>query len=328
MLRTLLILTIGLAGLTASAQSPYFIYLQAEPAQSFSLVYNEKTFRSSASGYIILPNLTDSVLQVAVRFADHKYPEQTFAINAQRSDQGYLLKHYGDKGWGLLDWRTLTVSYAQRPFVSKSNDIVISDQSDFATMLAKASGDSTLLDTASISKPVAITKAANDSKVTTTDKSKPVAESNPVVVETKPVVEAKPVLESKPVIEQVNPVVVETKPVVTEEKPAPFKQPAIIPVPSYCTSILSEAEFSECLSKVQVARSETSKVNVLREFIGSRCYTIDQVKALTLLLTTDEVRYDFLLEAWTHTAERARYLVLASVFSSPATVDRFKEMFQ
>ena len=302
MLRTLLILTIGLAGLTASAQSPYFIYLQAEPAQSFSLVYNEKTFRSSASGYIILPNLTDSVLQVAVRFADHKYPEQTFAINAQRSDQGYLLKHYGDKGWGLLDWRTLTVSYAQRPIVSKSNDIVISDQSDFATMLAKASGDSTLLDTASISKPVAITKAANDSKVTTTDKSKPVAESNPVVVE--------------------------TKPVVTEEKPAPSKQPAIIPFPSYCTSILSEAEFSECLSKVQVARSETSKVNVLREYIGSRCYTIDQVKALALLLTTDEVRYDFLLEAWTHTAERARYLVLASVFSSPATVDRFKEMFQ
>ena len=322
MLRTLLILTIGLAGLTASAQSPYFIYLQAEPAQSFSLVYNEKTFRSSASGYIILPNLTDSVLQVAVRFADHKYPEQTFAINAQRSDQGYLLKHYGDKGWGLLDWRTLTVSYAQRPIVSKSNDIVISDQSDFATMLAKASGDSTLLDTASISKPVAITKAANDSKVTTTDKSKPVAESSPAAVETKPVVEA------KPVIEQVKTVVVETKPVVTEEKPAPSKQPAIIPVPSYCTSILSEAEFSECLSKVQVARSETSKVNVLREYIGSRCYTIDQVKALALLLTTDEVRYDFLLEAWTHTAERARYLVLASVFSSPATVDRFKEMFQ
>jgi hypothetical protein len=322
MLRTLLILTIGLAGLTASAQSPYFIYLQAEPAQSFSLVYNEKTFRSSASGYIILPNLTDSVLQVAVRFADHKYPEQTFAINAQRSDQGYLLKHYGDKGWGLLDWRTLTVSYAQRPIVSKSNDIVISDQSDFATMLAKASGDSTLLDTASISKPVAITKAANDSKVTTTDKSKPVAESSPAAVETKPVVEA------KPVIEQVKTVVVETKPVVTEEKPAPSKQPATIPVPSYCTSILSDAEFSECLSKVQVARSETSKVNVLREYIGSRCYTIDQVKALALLLTTDEVRYDFLLEAWTHTAERARYLVLASVFSSPATVDRFKEMFQ
>jgi hypothetical protein len=322
MLRILLILTIGLAGLTASAQSPYFIYLQAEPAQSFSLVYNEKTFRSSASGYIILPNLTDSVLQVAVRFADHKYPEQTFAINAQRSDQGYLLKHYGDKGWGLLDWRTLTVSYAQRPIVSKSNDIVISDQSDFATMLAKASGDSTLLDTASISKPVAITKAANDSKVTTTDKSKPVAESSPAAVETKPVVEA------KPVIEQVKTVVVETKPVVTEEKPAPSKQPATIPVPSYCTSILSDAEFSECLSKVQVARSETSKVNVLREYIGSRCYTIDQVKALALLLTTDEVRYDFLLEAWTHTAERARYLVLASVFSSPATVDRFKEMFQ
>jgi hypothetical protein len=47
-----------------------------------------------------------------------------------------------------------------------------------------------------------------------------------------------------------------------------------------------------------------------------------------MLLATDEIKYDFLLEFWTQTAERERYLSLVSVFGSSGTADRFKEMFQ
>jgi hypothetical protein len=328
MQRSLLILVIWLGGLSAQAQSPYFIYLQAEPAQSFTVNYKEKSFPSSASGYVILPNLIDSVLQLVVRFSEQKNLDHSFTVNTQRSDQGYLLKDYGDKGWGLLDWRTLTVSYAERPAVAKSNRITVAGQSDFATLLAKASGDSTLLlddstpahiinnksvvaadqrvsgdaksDTTIVNKSAAIVKPADEVKPDTT-------------IATKPAALVKPADEVKPP---------------ANERPAPVSKPAVVPIPSYCKSILSDAEFNECLSKVQAARSETSKINVLREFMGGRCYTIDQVKALALLLTTDEVRYDFLLEAWTQTVERSRYLMLATVFSSPATADRFKEMFQ
>jgi len=308
-----------MAGLAAKAQSqsPYFIYMQAEPAQSFTVVYKEQAFRSSASGYVIVPNLTDSILQLAVRFSEQKYPDCSFGINTQRSDQGYLLKDYGEKGWGLLDWRTLAVSYAQRPAVIKGNAIAVDGQTDFATMLAKASGDSTLLldsstpDRITTSKPAA---AVSQSVAPVAALNENVARKPDTTITNKPLAEVKTTKEVKSVA-------METSSVMESKS-------AVISIPSYCKSILTEAEFSECLSKVQVARSETSKVNVLREFISGRCYTIDQVKALALLLTTDDVRYDFLLEAWTHTAERSRYLVLASVFSSPATVDRFKEMFQ
>lgn len=288
MKRSLLIVLLLIGGLLAQAQSTYFVYVQAEPAQPFLITYKNQTFRSSSSGYSIISNLTDSLLQFVLRFPNQNYPDQSFSVTTQRSDQGYLLKDYGDKGWGLLDWNTLVVSYADRPTASKNNRASAAGQSDFATLLARASGDSTLL----------------------LDSSTPARITN-----------------SKPAAAEVK-TIDEVKPVVKEEKPVQPKQVAPTPVPAYCKSILTEAEFNECLSKVQIARSETSKVNVLRDFSKGRCYTIEQVRAFARLLTTDEVRYDFLLEAWTLTVERTRYLELASVFENAATADRFKEMFQ
>ena len=271
--RFFLIATIFSISLYCRAQSSYFVYLQAEPPQSFTVTYKEQVFRSSASGYLILPNLTDSSLQLVVDFPGQKNISYPFLLSTQRNDQGYLLKNYGEKGWGLLDWRKLTVLYVDRPGPAKFEKGTSIAQDDFSKLLAKASGDSTLL----VEAPIA--NAGNKS-------SKPLADSS----------------------------------LALERKPAAL--------PSYCKSILTEAEFKEGLSHVQAAKSEISKVNVLKEFIASRCYTIDQVKAFALLLITDEVKYDFLLEAWAQTADRTNYLSLSTVFSNVVTADRFKEMFQ
>lgn len=267
-----------IAGLRLSAQSPFFIYVQSEPATPFSVSCKGQTLRSSQTGYLIVSNLTDTVLQLAVSFPDKKQPDQLFVVRTQGSDQGYLLKDYGDKGWGLLDWRQLLVTYAERPTNTRAEPIGATNKEDFAVLLAKASGDSSLL-----------------------------AESPKPVAEEKPAPQPKPTPDSKPLLEP---------------------KPAVIPVPSYCTSILTEAEFKGCLTKTEEAKSETSKVAVVRAFINGRCFTIEQVKTLAMLLATDEIKYDFLLEFWTQTAERERYLSLVSVFGSSGTADRFKEMFQ
>lgn len=273
-----------IAGLRLSAQSPFFIYVQSEPATPFSISCKGQTLRSSQTGYLIVSNLTDTVLQLAVSFPDKKQPDQLFVVRTQGSDQGFLLKDYGDKGWGLLDWRQLLVTYAERPTNTRAEPIGATNKEDFALLLAKASGDSSLL-----------------------------AESPKPIAEEKPAPQPKPASEPKPV---------------PEKKPAPEPKPAVIPVPSYCTSILTEAEFKGCLTKTEEAKSETSKVAVVRAFINGRCFTIEQVKTLAMLLATDEIKYDFLLEFWTQTAERERYLSLVSVFGSSGTADRFKEMFQ
>lgn len=279
-----------IAGLQLSAQSPFFIYVQSEPATPFSVSCKGQTLRSSQTGYLIVSNLTDTVLQLAVSFPDKKQPDQLFVVRTQGSDQGFLLKDYGDKGWGLLDWRQLLVTYAERPTSTRAEPIGATNKEDFALLLAKASGDSSLL----------------------AETPKPVAEEKPAP-QPKPAPDSKPLLEPKPA---------------PDSKPATEPKPAVIPVPSYCTSILTEAEFKGCLTKTEEAKSETSKVAVIRAFINGRCFTIEQVKTLAMLLATDEIKYDFLLEFWTQTAERERYLSLVSVFGSSGTADRFKEMFQ
>jgi Domain of unknown function (DUF4476) len=308
MQRTILIALLLVGALRSLAQPAHFVYVQAEPAQAFLVTYKTNTFRSSASGYLIMPNLTDSLLQLVVSFPDKRYPDQSFVVNTLGNDQGYLLKEYADRGWGLLDWNKLEVTYAQRPATANNHAVTASDQGDFATLLAKAAGDNSLL--AASPAPISSAgevKSSAPAIATTEPKIDTIKASNGVVSEVKTPADPKPM---------------------SPEKAATEPKPLNVPLPSYCKSILTEAEFSDGVSKLQLARSETSKVNLLREYIGDRCYLTDQVKRLALLLTTDDVKYDFLLESWTKTADRSGYLSLTSVFSSSTTADRFKEMFQ
>lgn len=308
-MRTFLLITFCFFfSLYAWAQSPYFVYLQTEPAQSFTIKYKEQTLRSSASGYLILSNLVDSVLQLVIDFPGQKDISYRYTLTTDRSDQGYLLKNYGDKGWGLLDWRKLSVTYVDRPNVAKP-DMVSTGPDDFSKLLAKASGDSTLLIETPLPGP-------------TNQRIKPTVDSATSPITNSPVATA-PVSTAT-----VSPSPIATLPITnTPAATAPVANTPVT-IPTYCKSILTENEFKEGLNKVQAAKSETSKLGVLKEFIASRCYTISQVKEFALLLTTDEVKYDFLLEAWAQTADRSQYLSLSTVFSNAVTADRFKEMFQ
>jgi hypothetical protein len=303
-MRTFLLITFCFFfSLYARAQSSYFVYLQTEPAQSFTVKYKEQTLRSSASGYLILSNLVDSVLQLVIDFPGQKDISYRYTLTTDRSDQGYLLKNYGDKGWGLLDWRKLSVTYVDRTNVAKP-DMAATGTDDFSKLLAKASGDSTLLIETPLPAPT------NQRVKPTVDSATPPIMNSPV---------ATPPVTNAPIA---------TPPITnTPVAPLPVANTTVT-IPTYCKSILTDNEFKEGLNKVQAAKSETSKLGVLKEFIASRCYTISQVREFALLLTTDEVKYDFLLEAWAQTADRSQYISLSTVFSNAVTADRFKEMFQ
>jgi Domain of unknown function (DUF4476) len=138
-------------GLSAAAQRPSFVYIQTEPAQPFVVSMGEQVFKSSHSGYLILSKLTDTVYAITVNFPTTQWPSQYFTLRVNHADKGYLLKDFGDKGWGLMDWQKLTTQFSQQP-VSKNQPAgeLKSDDDDFASLLAKASGDPSLI----ASKPV------------------------------------------------------------------------------------------------------------------------------------------------------------------------------
>ena len=94
----------------AKAQQNYFVYIQSDTKQPFIIRVNDKTLTSSATGYVVIPKLTTGAYNVALSFPGKSFSEQKLALNVGNDDGGYLLKDFGEKGWGLYNVRTMELT--------------------------------------------------------------------------------------------------------------------------------------------------------------------------------------------------------------------------
>src|ERR1043165_3490105 len=106
--KIILSLVFSILLLQASSQKVYFIYLQNESDQPFFVRLNDKIYNSSGKGYLILSKLRDSTQAFSIGFPENKWPEQKFEVKMGAKDHGYMLKNFGEKGWGLFDLHTLS----------------------------------------------------------------------------------------------------------------------------------------------------------------------------------------------------------------------------
>lgn len=145
MKRFVLSLLILVSFSSAFSQKLYFIYLQSDNDQPFFLKMNDKIHSSSNTGYLILPRLHDSSYNFTVGFPQNKFPEQKFLIDIKGKDRGYLLKNFGEKGWGLFDLQTLAIQMALPDKGSGRIKTVPREHiSPFTEILAKAANDPSL----------------------------------------------------------------------------------------------------------------------------------------------------------------------------------------
>ena len=61
MRRLYIFLFLSLVGLASKAQQFHFVYLQTDNKQPFYVRINEKLYSSSASGYVVIPKLIESM---------------------------------------------------------------------------------------------------------------------------------------------------------------------------------------------------------------------------------------------------------------------------
>lgn len=141
-----LTLLFSLAVLIATSQKVYFVYIQTETEQAFFVKMNEKVNSSTASGYIILPKLFDSIYSFSIGFPQNKWPEQNFSVLINKKDHGYLLKNFGEKGWGLFDLQTLNVQMAitGKTSINEKTKVENNDVSVFTEILSRAADDPSL----------------------------------------------------------------------------------------------------------------------------------------------------------------------------------------
>lgn len=151
MTRFLLCFVCMVTSIAVSSQKVYFIYLQSEEAQPFFVKMDERIYSSSASGYLILSKLRDSTYSFNIGFSQAKWPEQKFLVSVKSKDHGYLLKNFGEKGWGLFDLQTLAIQMPVMDNKGSSYKTEKTEVSAFTNILAKAADDSTLRE-----KPVVV----------------------------------------------------------------------------------------------------------------------------------------------------------------------------
>ena len=130
-------------GASASAQKVYFVYLQSESGLPFYVRTTDKVYSSSSSGYVVLPNLTDSTYTLFVGFPSKKSSEAKFLINIKDADRGFSIKQT-DGETSLWDLQDLV---AISPDKDQGNaNVTYEARSDaFTKLLSKAANDSSLL---------------------------------------------------------------------------------------------------------------------------------------------------------------------------------------
>src|SRR4051812_33180583 len=96
--------------LGSQAQQNHFIYIQTENKQPFYIKLDKQLYSSNASGYIILPKLKNGTYDLAIGFPKSEWPEQKMTCSIDNKDIGFLLKNFGDKGWGLFNMQTMDIT--------------------------------------------------------------------------------------------------------------------------------------------------------------------------------------------------------------------------
>jgi len=223
----------SIAVFTASSQKVYFVYLQSESNQPFFVKMNEIVYSSTASGYLILSKLKDSVYNFSIGFPQNKLPQQNFSVAINRKDHGYLLKNFGEKGWGLFDLQTLAIQMSSVP-ASKADatgKTMEQNTSAFTEILSRAADDPSLKE-----KPILAKMEEKRSEVIAKDVVK-TEETKPTIIEEPATKKDEPKVETKepPVVKNE-----ETKVEIKEPPVTKNEEIKISPVESYKSTMVTK----------------------------------------------------------------------------------------
>ena len=142
--RLLIVFFLCTVAIAATAQQDHFIYLQTENTQPFYVKVNKKLISSSAMGYLIIPKLNDGNYTVSIGFPKNEFPEEAFSLSVNNKNEGYLIKNFGEKGWGLFNLQSYAVVMSGTP-VQKETVLKNVDNDPFSKMLATVVKDSSIL---------------------------------------------------------------------------------------------------------------------------------------------------------------------------------------
>ncbi len=87
---------------TVVGQNGHYLFIQTENNQPFYLRLMGANLSSNATGYLLIPKLTNGEYELNIGFAQSE-KEQKFIIKIEGKDLGFSLKHELDNNWSLFN---------------------------------------------------------------------------------------------------------------------------------------------------------------------------------------------------------------------------------
>lgn len=146
----------------AGAQQPGFIiYMQSESNITYQVQWNGKTYPSSNSGYVMIPEMPAGEQVLGIVFATETQDAYTFTVTLTEKPKGFSLRQAIDNSWSMFDLVDFTLLKGKQ-LVKPDPEPIINKPAD------------------PVLNPVAQKKA--EEKTIVKPSEKPVVKNDPVVV--------------------------------------------------------------------------------------------------------------------------------------------------
>lgn len=120
------LILIFLSGYSVTAQSTSFIHIQSENNNAFSVKWNGKIYTSSATGYLVIPQIPVGEQVLVFGFQDTSLPAYTFSLTMDDKPHAFTLKQSISNTWSLFDMVSFAViTGSQKPKEKETNPILV-----------------------------------------------------------------------------------------------------------------------------------------------------------------------------------------------------------
>jgi hypothetical protein len=358
------------------AQKYLFVYLQTDNKQPFYVKMKDKVLSSSQSGYLVIPKLTAGELNMKVGFPKEKWPQQSFNVNIEDNDAGYLLKNFDEKGWGLYNLQTMEIVMNGAAASSRDKSKIENDDA-FAATLSTATNTDIVVKKVPIPtpkaeetikiEPVKVEKVAakntiekyktindkegksiiylvsEDNKIDTVNVFIPseIQTEKPIVKKVEKIEPVKVEADKKEkfleielqnpnantaeknaeVVKKENTTAVEMETKKSSDKPS-------VSFNSDCRAFATEDDFFKTRKKMVAEDNDEAMVEAARKLFKVKCYSVEQIKNLSLLFLNDNSKYNFFDAAYPHTSDTQNFINLQSLLKDDYYIKRFKAMMR
>lgn len=292
------------------AQNFSYVYIQGDKQTPFYVKMEDEMLPRFGKNYSIISELAPGPIKLEILFQQNVYPPQRFVVNVpENGSRGFLLMQKNG-GFSLYD--------LQQQFYLPAGNKLEDDHLPEAIKEPEPQGP-----------PPATTEPVTEKKEPAVAKAAPVKTpkiSKPAPVVPKPKVKTPP---AKPATG--DPVFIDDIELKTERTGNTLPAGGVAKnklaiINSDCPKAISNDDFSDIYRKA-VNKPTSGKLKYLLGQLDN-CYTSNQVRQLTQVLSGDDERFTFLKRAYAHVTDQSYFATLENMLSAPEWKEYFRNMLQ